>query len=251
MRLSLLFLPLFILLTLATQAGEMKFLWSVPTPDKNVFMLRFINNDEEFVAGSNVDIAVHNSETGELIRRLVEIDASKFELMKGGQTALVLSGASLVKVDLNEMNIIQDETLPTVKDGWEIQYKNLTIDTNRNNIYLSLEYQFNDAGNFSYSNEIRVYDLESLTEKFELTTEDQHDDPFYFTISADCKYFAAVNDGKSHLRVWETETNKLVVDYPLMPESSNERGNPADIEFSPSDSDLLFVSGAFRHNSND
>lgn len=252
MRFPLLFFHLFILLTLTTQAGEMKFLWSVPTPDKNVFTLRFINNDEEFVAGSNVDLAVHNSETGELLRRIPEIDASKFELMKGGQTALVLSGASLVKVDLNEMNIIQEETLPTVKDGWEIRYKNIDVDNDRNNIYLNLEYQFNDAGNYSYYHEIRVYDAESLTEKFELTTENQHNNYFYiFAISPDNRYFASVSEGHSRLFVWETETNKLVVDYPLMPESSNEWGNPADLEFSPSDSDLLYVSGAFRHHSND
>ncbi len=246
-----LFISSLILLSYAAKAGEMKFLWSVPTPDKNVHTLCFINNDEEFIAGSNVDLAVHNSETGELLRRLPEIDASKFELMKGGQTALVLSGARLVKVDLNEMNITQETKLPTEKDGWEIRYKNLTIDTIRNNVYLSLDYEFNDAGNYSFYHEIRVYDLESLSEKYELTTEEQRKYPLYFSISTDCKYFAAVNDGKSYLRVWETETNKLVVDYPLMPESSNEWGNPADLEFSPSDSDLLYVSGAFRHNSND
>ncbi len=247
-----LFISSLILLSYAAKAGEMKFLWSVPTPDKNVHTLCFINNDEEFVAGSNVDLAVHNSETGELLRRLPEIDASKFELMKGGQTALVLSGARLVKVDLNEMNILQEETLPTEKDGWKIRYENLTIDTIRNNVYLSLDYEFNDAGNYSFYQEIRVYDIESLSEKYELTTEEQRKYLFaVFEISGDCKYFASVSQGKSRLLVWETETNKLVVDYPLMPESSTEWGNPADLEFSPTDSDLLYVSGAFRHNSND
>ncbi len=249
---SKIFFLCFILLTLATQAGEMKFLWSIPTPDKNVYSLHFINNDEEFVAGSNVDLAVHNSETGELLRRIPEIDASKFELMKGGQTALVLSGARLVKVDLNEMNIIQEETLPTVKDGWEIRYKNIAVDNDRNNIYLNLEYQFNDAGNYSYYHEIRVYDAESLTEKFELTTENQHNNYFYiFAISPDNRYFASVSEGHSRLFVWETETNKLVVDYELVPQTTEKWGSPGDLKFSPSNSDLLYISGIFKHNSTD
>ncbi len=55
----------------------------------------------------------------------------------------------------------------------------------------------------------------------------------------------------TRLFVWETETNKLVVDYELVPQTTLEWGYPADIEFSLDNANIILLTGRFKQSASD
>jgi hypothetical protein len=149
---------------------------------------------------------------------------------------------------------LKSVTLPDTIDGYRAYYSDFCADPARPLIYLrrALQYDKDNHGNALLWQYICVYNSETLEFITELSSEEQKMMNFTkMDVSADGKYLAAINSGKSKLMVWDLETREQIVTHYMAPETSTQYGEADDLKFSRVNTDNIYISGSFRHFAND
>lgn len=102
---------------------------------------------------------------------------------------------------------------------------------------------------------LKVYNYETMQLVKDLTPVGYELEDFKcFDVSDDGRYLAALNEGKSYLKIWDLETQELIKNKQLYDSGlSNPKDYTCevqDIEFSSIDNDLIYYSGYFPNKEN-
>ena len=259
----------FILLfnTFHTKAGELEFGWNLVNESGKINDMEFMPDDNYFILGTNVDLQIRKSETGEEIKKY-PLGVSEIEFTPDSSKLILLrhfedSTVRIQKYSLEEMNLINEIIVPkdTDTEGLDIfasnlQLKSMVVDPIRNNIYIIRKRQgYLSGGKQFIQTKIIVYDYETMSEVKELllTSNETEEYTECLSVSKDGQYLSSISSGKSKLKVWDLNSFEMISDYDICnSQSGNDTwGTSTYVKFSELKADNIYFSGHFEHWKND
>ncbi len=246
-----LFIGSLFLLSYATKAGEMKFLWSETLDSGYVTDIEFMPDNDYFAIARYNALDVRKSETGELIHS-IDVNLSDIEFTSDSSKMITRRNYILEFRDLNTLEVIQDKVMPNEEGEYIISYGQMEVDPVRPLLYLRVELSRYEEDQYISKSKIVIYNSETLEYVGELTDETHFDLLIEkIDISTDGKYFAAINSDDSRLMVWDLDTREQIVDHLMAPYYSTEWGEPRDLKFSKINTEKIYITGSFKHSIND
>ncbi len=251
LRMILILCCMLVLSAPASQAGEMKFLWSEALDEGYVSDIEFMpDNDYCVIARYNV-LEIREVLTGQVIlsreENLTDIEFS------ADSTKMITRKNTILEIrDIETLEVVQSIEMPTEDGDYHLFYGQMQIDPIRPLLYLRIEYIINQPDKEESKSKIVIYNSETLEYVGELTDE-SHFDLWLINlaVSYDGKYLASISEGKSKLLVWDLETREQIVDHYMATQTSKELGEPGDLKFSRVNTDNIYITGKFRHFASD
>jgi WD40 repeat protein len=248
---KLLFLVLLILFNFNFLfSGELIFGWNRVSEAGGIQDMKFMPDNNMFIVlageadGSQVQI--RSSETGDLIQSYpISFGSfSKIEFTPDSTRFFITNGkfGKLGLFNISNMQLIK--FYQTSNDTMPLWFSNIAVDPHRPYIYATTYGETGPNNGYIFRGQVSVYNYETMELVSHLT-------PFNGTIynclsvSSDGRYLAAVNEGKSYLRVWDLITMKLIREFRLYdPYCQDCLCKPKDMKFSEISTDHLYFSGS-------
>ncbi len=235
------------------KAGEIIFGWNIKNPSGTVWDMKFMPDESKFIVLAGItesgQIQIRESETGSLIQTYPNNFASfaNFEFTKDSTRILIANSnfSDLSMFNLNDMSLIKE--LKLNNDTIAKWFTHLAVDPIRPYVYVTT---YSEKGPLPpiIRGQVSVYNYETMELVTHLTG---YDENVYdcLAISKDGKYLAAINNGKSFLKVWSLDSMSLIRNFQLYDNQLPKRNcEVKDIKFMNNDSDNLFISGFFPKN---
>jgi len=245
-------LLLIIIASTCLSAGEIVPIWKNFVPATVLDMELLPNGDEALLMVGNRDDSKFikiSTDDGSVIDDYQGYfaDYAKFEILADSLRIITANNASsygLQTRDISNLSII-DSAIVKRPEGLFPYINNLVVDPIRPLIYANVTAVDVSNGGFEIKGNIQVYNYETMEYVKNLT--DYIDDEYSaLSISDDGKYLAAINDGiESYLKIWDLESDELVINESLFAEGSQDDNEGFDIYFSKNDRNIIYLSGLF------
>ena len=244
---------IFIALLLASMylhAGELKFGWNLANEAGGILDMKYMPNQDQFLVLAGLVntgvLQLRNTETGELIKSnpIVIGSFSKFDFTHDSSKIIINTiDGELSLYNLQDLSLIKSYILP--KDTISTSFSNIVVDPVRPYVYVTL-YANSGFPEYLIKGQVSVYNYETMEFVKDLTT---YDNTSYdcLAISKDGKYLAAMNKGKTYLKVWDLSTFELKSDFCLYDKNLqfDYSCTPTDLKFSELNTDNIYFSGDF------
>ena len=260
MKRFLIFIAL-LLASMSLQAGELKFGWNLANEAGGIQDMKFMPNQDQFIlTTTGNEMQIRKTADGELIQKYPGIEGF-FEFTPDSNRIVVASWAQTkgAKIELRKLNdmslIIRDsielkaDTLdPVYNTKLNLYFLDMKLDPIRPYAYLILQKTNNIAFPNVDTTRIIVYNYETMKQIADLTPEVT--ETIYFNllaVSKDGKYLAAMNQGKTYLKVWDLEKMELKRDFCLYDKNLqfDYSCTPRDLKFSELNTDNIYLCGDF------
>ena len=264
-----------ILMSYTLSSAEIVPIWHTESGAGEIHDIEFLRGEDSFILiagiGENGVIEIRQTKTGDLIRSFpvpylsynnqIEVtpDSSKILITTGGDKEFK---PTIELRNIEDFSVINSFKLEMDIDsldekGGKLYYKfrQAMVDPIRPLVYIIVE-KTNYISNYTPEKYwLRVYNYKTMKEVTDLTPIGFENEKLKcFDISDDSKYLAALNDGRTYLKVWDLEKLELAQDIQLYDKDYNLDPNyfrcvTDDIEFSSNNNNLLYLSGKFPDNS--
>ncbi|HPO63444.1 MAG TPA: T9SS type A sorting domain-containing protein [Candidatus Kapabacteria bacterium] len=249
---NLVLLVALLLATITLQAGELKFGWNLANEAGGIQDMKFMPNQDQFLVlaglGDEGVLQLRNTETGELIKStpLPFVSYAKFEFTPDSTKIILTNGkyGDICLYNLKDLSLIKKYDLKrdTVMSLW---FSNIAVDPIRPYVYVTL-YANSGFPDYLIKGQVSVYNYETMEFVKDLTT---YDNTSYdcLAISKDGKYLAAMNQGKTYLKVWDLSTFELKSDFCLYDKNLqfDYECTPKELKFSDLNTDNIYYTGHF------
>ena len=264
-----LIITLLLLAATGLHSAEITPKWNRINEAGEIHDLEFLKGEDTFILiagiGEKGVIEIRQTETGELVRSLpipylsyknqieVTSDSSKILITTGGDKE---SQPTIELRNINDFTLINSFKLEMDADSLDekggklyYRFRQANVDPIRPLIYTIVE-KTNYISNYTPEKYwLRVYNYETMEEVTDLTPVGYENENLKcFDISDDGKLLAALNDGKTFLKVWDLENLKLIENIKIYDNDYDLDPNYYacvldDIEFSSVDNNLIYLSG--------
>jgi len=243
---------LILLITLITatslvRANEIIPIWN-NSAKANIQDLEIMPGGDEFILTTHeATIEVRSTEDGSLVREYVD----QSNLFVAGDIEFTPDSNRIILGVSGLLQILDLETFERLgyfafgPDTIARGFSNLVVDPIRPLVYATINGFEKTSGNNNPIGKVQAYNYETMKPVRNLT---EYGNNRYeaLAISSDGKYLASINDGlKAYLKIWDLETNKLIVNKSLFDGNSEDRCEAYDIYFSEKDRDVVYFSGMF------
>jgi WD40 repeat protein len=237
-------------------SGEIQFLWSKSLGSGSIYDMEFMPDNDFFIMSTNSGVQIRRTETGELINAL-PFFAANLEFTPDSTKLITTNGNDkLIQMrNMIDYNLIKEYTIPNGIDTTDLIYevssivfKQIVVDPVRPILYALRERRgYISGGKYVNITRIMIYNYETMQEVGELTLSgDINRHIKYIAISKDGKYLASINEGESHIMVWDLNTRQKIRNSKLCEGNPNATwGNPDQIQFSENNTENIYFSGIF------
>lgn len=259
------------LITTALQSAEVIPVWmNLWKQGGWVNDFELLRGEDQFIMIAGLEgsgaVEIRKTLTGELVKSFPLPTASYFnqiEITPDSNRIVITTGGDKVNKPTIELRSIENFELIKMLDikmdadsvdkagqPYYYVFKDIVIDPTKPYVYAFItktNYYGDDDLDRTW---LKVYNYETMQEVKDLT-------PIGFEkelmkcmdVSDDGRFLAVLNEGKSYLKIWNTETFELLIDKQLYDEKIDNQKDYScevgDIEFSSIDTDLIYISGGF------
>ena len=251
MRSKLLFtiLATTMLIATALQSAEIIPIWNKGSGAGDIQDIEFLKGHNEFVllvgVGSNAQLQVRTTETGELINTVpVGTSTNSRIVITPDSTRIIHLNGGIAQVRNISENFSVEGYFGVDSDSIIYGFTDIAIDPIRPLAYATVYGWKGAHPNITTKSKVSVYNY--ITREFVQDLTELGDYEYsVIEISEDGKYLAALNDGKAYLKVWNLETMELIVIEKLYTDSDVVKSDARDIKFSKLNNKFLYISGLF------
>ncbi len=238
---------LLLLFSTSLTAGEIIPIWKNFVP-ATVQDMELMPGGEEFILTTHeATIEIRSTLDGSLIREYVDPN----NLFVAGDIEFTPDSNRIILGISGLLQILDLETFERLgffafgPDTIARGFSNLVVDPVRPIVYTTINGKEKTSGNNNPIGKIQAYNYETM-KPIKNLTEYGNNRYEVLAISGDGKNLATINNGvKSYLKVWDLETDELIINEPLFDEISQDENEAFDIYFSKKDRNVIYLSGLF------
>jgi len=247
-------LLLIIIASTCLSAGEIVPIWKNFVPATVLDMELLPNGDEALLMVGKHETSQFikiSTDDGSIIDEYNDnfADNSSFEILPDSQRIIVVRNRQYFEnrfqtKNINDLSELKSSKL-NVPEGMISFVRNFVVDPIRPVIYACVTIADTSDGKSEIYGEIQIYNYETL-EYTKSLPQYVGEKQATISISDDGKYLAAIDDGiESYLKIWDLESDELVINESLFAEGSQDENEAFDIYFSKNDRNIIYLSGLF------
>lgn len=238
-----------ILMSYTLSSAEIVPIWQTESGAGDIQDMEFLKGHNEFVllvgVGSNAQLQVRTTETGELINTVpIGTSTNSRIVITPDSTRIIHLNGGIAQVRNISENFSVEGYFGVDSDSIIYGFTDIAIDPIRPLAYVTIYGWKGAHPNITTKSKVSVYNYETR-EFVEDLTELGDYEYSVIEVSDDGKYLATLNDGKAYLKVWDLETMELIVDEKLYADNQENLCQSQDIKFLKSNNHQLYISGTF------
>lgn len=238
-----------ILMSYTLSSSEIIPVWHQGSGAGDIQDIEFMKGHNEFIllvgVGSNAQLQIRTTETGELINTVPVGTSTNSRLaITPDSTRIIHLNGGIAQVRNIAENLSVEGYFGVDSDSIIYGFTDIAIDPIRPLAYVTIYGWKGAHPNITTKSKVSVYNYETKEFVQDLTELGDYEYSV-IEVSDDGKYLAALNDGKTYLKVWDLENMKLIVNEKLYSNSDENRSEGRDIKFSKMNDKVLYLSGIF------
>jgi WD40 repeat protein len=240
---------LLLLIATAIQSAEIIPIWHNESGAGDIQDMEFLKGHNEFVllvgVGSNAQLQIRSTETGELINTVPVGTSTNSRLaITPDSTRIIHLNGGIAQVRNIAENLSVEGVFGVDSDSIIYGFTDIAIDPIRPLAYVTVYGWKGVHPNITTKSKVSVYNYETKEFIQDLTELGDYEYSV-IEVSDDGKYLATLNDVKSYLKVWNLETMELIVNEKLYIDNQEFPCQSKDIKFSSIINDQIYISGLF------